>query len=359
MPLFRPFKFGKLRVANRFALAPMTRCRCPKGIPGKDVVAYYRRFAENDVGLIITEGVAVRHVAAEGYPNEPNLFDKRAIKGWKRVVDGVHKAGGAIIPQIWHVGNFHKLGDAPLPKVPGYGPSSLVEEDKVVVREMSRKDIRQVIRGFAEAARNARRVGFDGVEIHGAHGYLVDQFFWPRTNRRTDRYGGSLANRLRFAVELVRAVRKAVGPSFPILFRFSQWKPQDYQARLVTTPEELEQFLLPLSQAGVDIFHASSRRFQDAEFEGSPLNLAGWTKQITNKPVIIVGSIGLDSVSWSQANPTGIEELARKLSRDEFDLAAVGRALLADCQWVKKVREGRFDDIKPFTKAAMETLDNQ
>ncbi|MBF0609658.1 MAG: NADH:flavin oxidoreductase [Magnetococcales bacterium] len=358
MPLFRPYKFGKLKVRNRFALAPMTRSRSPKGIPGKDVANYYRRYAENEVGLIITEGVAINHKAALGYPDVPNLHDKKAIKGWKRVVDGVHKAGGAIVPQIWHVGNHHRLGDEPIPNVPGYGPSSLVENDQVVVKEMSRKDIQEVVKAFADAARQAKKIGFDGVEIHGAHGYLIDQFFWPRTNRRADRYGGSMENRLRFAVEIIRAVRRAVGPKFPVIFRFSQWKPLDYQTKLANNPEELSQFLTPLSRAGVDIFHASSRRYFEPEFEESNLNLAGWTKQITGKPVITVGSIGLDSVSWRAANPAGIEALARMLLRDEFDLAAVGRALLADSQWVKKIREDRFEEIKPFTKDAFNSLEN-
>jgi 2,4-dienoyl-CoA reductase-like NADH-dependent reductase (Old Yellow Enzyme family) len=134
----------------------------------------------------------------------------------------------------------------------------------------------------------------DGVEIHGAHGYLIDQFFWEGSNRRDDEYGGDLAGRSRFAIELIQAVRAAVGPDFPIIFRFSQWKQQDYTARLVQTPQALAAFLQPLSEAGVDIFHCSTRRFWEPEFDGSELNLAGWTRQLTGKPTITVGSVGLD-----------------------------------------------------------------
>ena len=111
---------------------------------------------------------------------------------------------------------------------------------------MSKADIQEVIAAFAQAARDAQAIGMDGVEIHGAHGYLIDQFFWEGSNQRDDEYGGSLANRSRFAVELVRAVRAAVGADFPIIFRFSQWKQQDYSARLVETPEGLREFLAPL-----------------------------------------------------------------------------------------------------------------
>ena len=220
-----------------------------------------------------------------------------------------------------------------------------------------------MIAAFAQAARDAKAIGMDGVEIHGAHGYLIDQFFWEGSNQRTDEYGGSLANRSRFAIELVQAVRAAVGPDFPIIFRFSQWKQQDYSARLVQSPEELGEFLAPLSAAGVDIFHCSTRRFWEPEFEGSPLNLAGWTRQLTGKPTITVGSVGLDDEFLQYmvktdkvAQPANIEGLLERLNRQEFDLVAVGRALLVDPDWAQKVREGRMQDVLPFSREALKTL---
>ena len=203
----------------------------------------------------------------------------------------------------------------------------------------------------------------DGVEIHGAHGYLIDQFFWKGSNQRTDEYGGSRANRSRFAIELVQAVRAAVGPDFPIIFRFSQWKQQDYTARLVQSPEELGDFLAPLSAAGVDIFHCSTRRFWEPEFEGSDLNLAGWTRQLTGKPTITVGSVGLDGEflqfmvkTDKVAQPANIEGLLERLNKQEFDLVAVGRALICDPDWAVKVREGRMEEILPFSREALKTL---
>ncbi|NOZ78355.1 MAG: NADH:flavin oxidoreductase [Acidobacteria bacterium] len=362
--LFRPFPFGAKTLANRIVMAPMTRSKSPGGVPTPEVAAYYRRRTEGGVGLIITEGTAIDHPASSGYPAVPRIHGEDALAGWKRVVDEVHGAGGAIIPQLWHVGSVRKRGMEPDPEVPGFGPSAVphpgVEGAEVPV-EMSEADIAEVIDAFGRAAADAKVVGFDGVEIHGAHGYLIDQFFWQRTNRRTDRWGGDLAARSRFALEIVRAVRRAVGPDFPVIFRFSQWKSGGHDARLVETPEELERFLAPFVDAGVDIFHASTRRYWEPEFAGSELNLAGWTKKLTGKPAITVGSVGLDTDFFgafrgASSQPTGIDELLRRLEAGEFDLVAVGRALLADPQWPMKIREGRIDEIEPFTPECLKIL---
>jgi len=354
--LFQPFQFGPLSLNNRLVMAPMTRSFSPNGIPGQDVADYYRRRTEGGIGLIITEGVPINHKASSGYPACPTLHGDAALAGWKQVVDGVHAAGGCIMPQIWHVGMARQPGMEPHLEVPGYGPSALTMGNEIPAVEMSQTDIDEVIAAYAEAAKNAKQLGFDGVEIHGAHGYLIDQFFWEETNQRTDRYGGSFENRLRFGIEVVEAVRAAVGSDFPVMFRFSQWKPTAFEAKLAQTPQELEQFLMPLSEAGVDIFHASSRRFWVPEFSGSDLNVAGWAKKITGKPSITVGCVGLDDVNWSGANSTELDELVRRLELEEFDLVAVGRALLAEPKWANKVREGRFDEIAPYTKQALKRL---
>ena len=361
--LFKPFTLGNLELSNRIVMAPMTRNFSPKGVPNQGVVDYYRRRAESGVGLIITEGTVVDHAAANGYPNVPYFHGEESLAGWKKVVDAVHAAGGKIAPQLWHVGNVRRLGTEPDGDVPGYGPMEKQKDGKVLVKGMTQQDIDDVVAAFAKAARDAKDVGFDAIELHGAHGYLIDQFFWEGTNQRDDQYGGSMENRGRFAVEIIKAVRAAVGPDYPIIFRFSQWKQQDYTARLAPTPELLEQFLAPLSDAGVDIFHCSQRRFWEPEFESSELNLAGWTRKITGKPCITVGSVGLDGeflqfmVNTDKvAQTANIDGLLERLDADEFDLVAVGRALLVDPQWADKVREGRFEDIAPFSRDALKTL---
>jgi len=341
--LFQPFQLGSLQLPSRVVMAPMTRSFSPNGVPTADVVEYYRRRAASGVGLIVTEGTTVNHPAANGYAHVPRFYGEDALAGWKKVVDAVHAAGGKIVPQLWHVGNVRRQGTEPQPEVPAYGPMEKRKDDQVVVHGMTRQDIQDVIAAFAQAARDAKAIGMDGVEIHGAHGYLIDQFFWEGSNQRTDEYGGSLANRSRFAVELVAAVRAAVGPDYPIIFRFSQWKQQDYTARLVTTPEQLGEFLAPLSAAGVD--------------------LAGWTRQLTSKPTITVGSVGLDGEflqfmvkTDKVAQPANIEGLLERLNRQEFDLVAVGRALICDPDWALKVREGRMQEILPFSREALKTL---
>ncbi|HIQ52093.1 12-oxophytodienoate reductase [Halopseudomonas pachastrellae] len=361
--LFKPFTLGNLELSNRIVMAPMTRNFSPKGVPNQGVVDYYRRRAESGVGLIITEGTVVDHAAANGYPNVPYFHGEESLAGWKKVVDAVHAAGGKIAPQLWHVGNVRRLGTDPDGDVPGYGPMEKVKDGKVLVKGMTQQDIDDVVAAFAKAAKDAKDVGFDAIELHGAHGYLIDQFFWEGTNQREDQYGGSMENRGRFAVEIIKAVRAAVGADYPIIFRFSQWKQQDYTARLAPTPELLEQFLAPLADAGVDIFHCSQRRFWEPEFESSELNLAGWTRKITGKPCITVGSVGLDGeflqfmVNTDKvAQTANIDGLLERLEADEFDLVAVGRALLVDPQWADKVREGRFEDIAPFSREALKTL---
>ncbi len=359
-PLFTPFESPKLTLKNRIAMAPMTRMRSPDGVPGQDVADYYRRRAENQVGLIITEGTVVDHPAANGYPGIPYFHGDKSLAGWANVVKAVHGAGGKIFPQLWHVGSVRKAGTPPDPTVPGYSPSGLAKAGgKVVCHEMTKDDIRAVVKAFGDAARAAKDIGMDGVELHGAHGYLIDQFFWEGTNRRTDEYGGSLVKRTRFAVEVIEAVRKAVGDDFPVMLRWSQWKQQEYTARLAPTPEELAQFLKPLNDAGVDIFHCSTRRYFLPEFDGSTLNLAGWTKQLTGKPVMTVGSVGLDTeftMTMATSAPvqqvSDIDPLITRFNAGEFDLVSVGRALLADPAWASKIRAGHWDQVQVYTKGS-------
>lgn len=253
--------------------------------------------------------------------------------------------------------------DLPNPELPPIGPSGIdVNTLEQTAEPMSIAKIEEVINAFARAAADAKRLGFDGVELHGAHGYLIDQFFWKETNRRTDEYGGDLTGRTRFASHIIHAVRKAVGSRFPIIFRFSQWKTGHYDAKLAYTPMELEAFLAPLTDAGVDIFDCSTRRFWEPEFEGSRLNLAGWTRKLTGKPTISVGSVGLKGDFTNafdggpEAETASVEPLVERLKAGEFDLIAVGRALLADAEWAEKIRHAREKDIHLFTKEDLKTL---
>ncbi|MEV4919627.1 NADH:flavin oxidoreductase [Streptomyces tirandamycinicus] len=360
--LARPVALNGLTVPNRIVMAPMTRMFSPDGVPGEDVRSYYARRAAAGVGLIVTEGTYVGHESAGQSDRVPRFHGEEQLAGWAKVAEAVHEAGGTIVPQLWHIGMVRKQGDAPFADAPAVGPSGIrVDGTEGTGRAMTRRDLDDVIGAFAEAAAAAERLGFDGVELHGAHGYLLDQFLWARTNRRTDAYGGDPVARSTFAAEIVAAVRAAVSPGFPVIFRYSQWKQEAYDARLAETPQELEAILAPLAAAGVDAFHASTRRYWLPEFDGSDLNLAGWTKKLTGRPTITVGSVGLDgdfirAFMGEGAGLGSLDNLLDRLERDEFDLVAVGRALLQDPEWASKVLEGRTDELKPYDAAALKTL---
>lgn len=360
--LFQPFQLKNLTLPNRLVMAPMTRAFAAGGIPTDDIAAYYRRRAEGDVGLIITEGTVIDRPSARNDAGIPYFFGD-AMPAWKKVVDEVHAAGGLIAPQIWHVGAARGQGAdwEPFGKVDS--PSGLVGPDKPKYEAMSEEDIADTIAGFEASARHAREVGFDAVEIHGAHGYLIDQFFWDGMNTRDDRWGGrTLAERSRFGVEVIKAVRRGIGDDIPLIMRLSQWKQQDYAVQLAHTPDEMSAWLQPMSEAGVDVFHCSQRRFWEPEFEGSDLNFAGWAKKLTGKTTITVGSVGLNGeflaslTKGAGAGTSDLTELLRRLERGDFDLVGVGRALLSDPQWAKKVKEGRTADLIDFDRSHLMSL---
>lgn len=364
--LFSPFTCKSLQVRNRIVMAPMTRSFSPSGVPSAEVAAYYRRRAEGGVGLIITEGTAVDRPGAVDATHIPRFYGSASLEAWRRVVAEVDDAGGRIAPQLWHIGAAprqpHHVGEVPgEPESPSGRFSATIEHG----RAMSDEDIADTIAAFARASADAKRLGFAATQFHAAHGYLFDQFFWEVCNRRTDDWGGpGLAERSRFAIETIRATRQAVGDDFPIMLRISQWKQQDYDVRLANGPAELEQWLMPLAEAGVDIFDCSQRRFWVPEFEGSDLNLAGWVKKVTGKSTITVGSVGLATEFMSTHRDRGVikadlarmNDLLRRLDRGDFDLVAVGRALLADPEWPGKLREGRAAELKDYSILDRERL---
>ena len=366
--LFAPFTTGDLTLPNRLVMAPMTRAMSPGGVPGADVAAYYRRRAEGGTGLIITEGTWIDHPAASYEDNAPRFHGEDTLAGWSEVVRQVHAAGGRIMPQLWHTG----LTERPATENIFTGtaedysgkvsPSGILPPDRRISEPMAIHTAEEIIASYARGAATAEALGFDGIELHGAHGYLIDQFLWSATNRRTDRFGGDIGQRTRFAVEVVAACRAAVSPGFPIVFRFSQWKVADYAARLAQTPQELERILLPISEAGVDVFHASQRQYWHEEFPGSPLCLAGWAKKITGKPAIVVGSVGQarevnQSMDMRDTAAEPLDRLLEMFAGGQFDLVAVGRALLGDAAWANKVRDGHMADIRPFNQTLMAQLD--
>ncbi len=378
--LFEPFQVGDLTLPNRIVMAPMGHQNTLSGVHRPGMAGFYARRAQGGVGLIISDATAVPHPVAAWDVLCSHFHGLAALESWKHIIKAVKAGGGRMIPQLWHAGFQRENGAMPNPYLPSVSPSGIYlpskpdpstprEEARTLGEPMTIEQIESVINAFGEAAETAQRLGFDGVEIHGAHGYLIDQFFWEVTNRRTDAYGGDLKRRSRFAAEIVRECRRRVGPRFPIFFRISQWKMTDYAAKLAATPAELEQILTPIVDAGVDVIDTSTRRFWEPEFSDSDMNLAGWTKKLTGKPTITVGSIGIDreldvtefnrsgiSGSSSKANSALTEKSLRRLNtlmemyhRGDFDLVAIARIILTNPAWSNHIRDGRYDLISPFS----------
>ncbi|WP_174278282.1 NADH:flavin oxidoreductase [Sphingomonas bacterium] len=360
--LFEPFSLKNLTLPNRVVMAPMTRSMSPDGYPTDEVAGYYARRAAGGTGLLISEGTGVNRPASVNGQNIPRFHGERELAGWKKVIDDVHAAGGLMAPQLWHVGAM----PSPYKNGPTHdlyeSPAGLLKPGKTYGKTMGDADVADTIAAFGTAAADAKRLGFDAVELHGAHGYLIDQFFWMETNQRQDAFAGpTIRERARFAADIIRTVRAAVGPDFPIIIRLSQWKQQDFGARLAETPEAMDEWLSTLVEAGADVLHCSQRRFWEPEFEGSDLNFAGWAKKLTGATTITVGSVGLTgefvaAYGGERSEPASLDELIRRLERGDFDLVAVGRALLQDPRWAAKVREGRADELQNFEASAFATL---
>lgn len=361
--LFQPLQIRDTVLPNRIAMSPMTRGFSPNGVPTDEVAAYYERRAKGGAGLIVTEGIAVDHPAALGDAglgenNIPLLGTADAVEGWRKVVARVHAHGAKIVPQLWHQGAMRKPGTGPYPEVPSVSPSGLwgplgrmtsidpksIPADPRIGEPMSEAQIEAAIQAFVRCAANAVEAGFDGIALHGGHGYLIDNFLWEGTNQRTDRWGGSKAKRSEFAAEIVRRIRAVVGEGLPIFFRFSQWKQQDFRATLADSPEELREVLQPLADAGVDVFDASVRYYNRAAFEGDPACLAGVVKRVTGKLSMAVGGVGINQGMYDKNKPAAVVSdfgpLLDRFRAGEFDLVAVGRAMIGDPAWASKFRAG-------------------
>ena len=365
-PLFQPLRIRGVTLANRLAMAPMTRSFCPDNLPDDNVAGYYRRRAEGGAGLIVTEAIGTDHPSAVGdtglgETDLPIFNGPASTASWASVVDNVHVAGGKIIPQLWHQGPMRMPGSKSYVDALPFAPSGLYgDRDKAAAYYAEKaeilsntpmpvpsdEEIADVAAGFGRAAAQARAAGFDGLALHGAHGYLIDSFLWGETNQRSDRWGGDAVQRTAFAVEVISQCRAALGEDLPILFRFSQWKQQDFRAKLAKTPQELERILGPLADAGVDLFDASVRYFNTPAFPGSDMTLPGWAKKLTGKLSGAVGGIGFDKGMYDTLGNSAthgsnnLSLVVERFEAGEFDLVSIGRALLNDPYWINRARRG-------------------
>lgn len=341
---------------------------CDNGAPNDEHADYYARRAQGGAALVMTEGVYIDHPSSGDNPLLGRFHGDHAVDAWRMVAERVHQAGGFVMPELWHVGLIPLVADVMAGEEPRYreelgqvSPSGYIAPGRKVTEGMTQVEIDDVIEAYGRGADLAMKLGFDGVEIHGGHGYLIDQFLWPETNKRSDAYGGTPRERGRFAAEVVAEIRRRVGPEVPVVMRISQWKTVDYDARIASSPVELEELLAPMSEAGVDLFDCSQRRFWEPAFDGSDLNWAGWAKKVTGKPTMTIGSIGLDcdmQASLGEGREAGrdlasLDELARRFDRGDFDLVGVGRAMIAEPNWAHIVRDGDFERLKHFSPSVI------
>lgn len=325
--LFDPFSLNNtLTLKNRIAMAPLTRCMADDELVPTDLMAdYYARRAE--AGLIISEATIIRP-DAQGYPNTPGIFNEAQIDGWKKVTSKVHAAGGTIFMQLWHVGRVahsHFSGLQPV------APSAVKHEGTLprmrdlsyeIPKALTVEEIQEVINDYVTAAQNAMRAGFDGVEIHGANGYLIDQFLHFDTNKRTDEYGETPENMSRFALAVVDAVAKAVGSERTAL----RITPGAY-AHIEPDPRDrdvFDYFIAQLNERELAYLHLGifddSQEFEHLGGRASAYIRARYTGTFMN-----VGGLTAETA-------------AKGIADGDFDLAAIGRAFIANPDYMTRIR---------------------
>lgn len=363
-PLFDPIRINGTQVSNRFVMPAMQR-GMSNYAPSSGLIDRLRRASEGGSGMIISEGIAPDHPAAYWLPGF-GVLSEDTFEEWSRVAEAALSGGQAtFLFQLWHPGALRLVvDDPPNPHAdyPTLSPSGLVQAERPNGQAMTRGQLDETKQAYVEAARIAQRLGAHGVEVHSCHGYLLDLFLWAETNEREDEYGGAtLAERARYPMEIVSAIRAATGPDFIISFRFSQWKEVDYGAQVATHPDELGPFLAGLEDAGTDVFNVSTRRFDSPEWpdlaEGR--SLATWVKGMTSRPVIAVGSVGLSTDIarnlFDGADPElqvadDLRRAREGVARGDFDLIGVGRAQVANSNFVHQVRAGEFAAMQPFRR---------
>jgi len=342
--VFQECEISGLKLCNRIVMAPMTRRFAnDDGIPTEEIVQYYTRRSKGEVGLIISEGTGVDAIHAYDSLEVPRFDNDEQIAGWKRVVDSVHINGPSkFVPQLWHCGpySYHPLA-----------PITMTDKDFIQVRE-----------AFVKAAKNAKAIGCDAIELHGAHGYLLDSFIYVASNTREDAYGGSLEKRMKFPLEIVTGIRNEVGQDFPIIYRFSQWTVADYKAIKFNSPDELSVFSRGLASAGVNIFDVSTRNALNPAFPSIDNNktLVELTRELSNRPCIAVGKVAI-SVNFGDPSGSSIpvsnpRPYFQLIENNKADLLAAGRSILVNPNWVQIVRDQSWQNLVPYSRVAANKL---
>jgi len=331
--IFSPFKLKGFTLKNRIGVAPMTRMSSLRdSIPRQDVFDFLVRRAKNGAAIVYTEAIVTDYESAQGYPGQARLVTQRQIDAWRPVVRAIQKEGSMAIMQMFHCGRMAWPDINPANRV--IAPSDiapkqinpLTGEPYPVPDVMTQFDIDHVIFGFVETARGAIEAGFDGIEIHGAHGYLINNFLSSYANKRTDSYGGSVENRFRFAHEVIQAVKKVMPDDRLLTFRISNWGIADMEVSLFNTKTEYQEIIKTLSKEPIDAISVSTYGYKDNVF-GTDRNMAQITREVTDLPLMICGQI-YDRDSAEDA-------------LKHADIVLSAKSLLLNPDWVENVRSGK------------------
>ncbi len=349
--LFDPVQAGALSLSNRIVMAPLTRNRAPGALPNALMSTYYTQRAS--AGLIITEATAISH-QGQGYADVPGIWSEEQVARWKPITDAVHAAGGKIVVQLWHVGRVSHTELQPNGQAP-VAPSAITAKTKTVLikdgvptfvetsapRALELTELPGIINDYRRAARNAIAAGFDGVEVHGANGYLLDQFLRSGSNQRTDAYGGSIENRARLLLEVMQAVSDEIGAQRTSL-RLSPVTPANDASDPHPQPlfEHVVRELAKLDLAYVHIIEGATGGPRDHQQGDSPFNYAA-----LHAAYRAAGGKAAWMVNNGYDRPLAEQSLAQGA-----DLVAYGRPFIANPDLVRRLREGGpFNEVNRAT----------
>lgn len=336
--LFSPFTIKETVFKNRIGVAPMTRMSAQKSsIPRQDVLDFLVTRAERGAGLVYTEAIVTDYESAQGYPGQARILTQGQVDAWENVTNSIRGNGAVSICQIFHCGRMAYDGINPANRILGPSPIAPAQDNPMtgapypVPEEMTGFDMDHVINGFVETAKGAMAAGFDGVELHCAHGYLLSQFLSAYSNQRKDSNGGSMENRFRFVKEVIEAVRPVIPEDRLLTVRVSNWGIADMDVSLFSSKEEWQEMIQLFSATAIDAISVSTYDFAQDAF-GTGRTMAAVTREVTDLPIMICGKI--------------YDRKSAEKALEDADLVLSGKSILLNPDWVADLEGDR--QLKPY-----------
>ncbi len=332
-PLFSPITINNITLKNRIGVAPMTRMSAgDNSIPRKDVLDFLVTRAENNAGIVYNEAIVTDYESAQGYPGQARILNQNQVDAWRVVTDKIRSRGAISVCQIFHCGRMAYEGVNPANRVIAPSPIAPSQDNPLtgspypLPEQMSRFDMDHVIEGFVETAKGAMAAGFDGLELHCAHGYLLNQFLSAYSNQRGDKYGGSMENRYRFVHEVIDAVRMVIPGDRLLLVRVSNWGIADMDVSLFESKGEWQEMIHLFSQEPINGISLSTYDFSAKGF-GTDQNMTQITREATKLPLLICGKI--------------YDRKTADKALEDADIVLAGKSMLLNPNWVSDVQAGK------------------